>query len=189
MSLNDTELIRLAQSGDAGAFEELVFRHDKKVLSIAAQYVASSDDAKDIYQEVFIRVFRNIRRFRFQSEFSTWLHRITVNVCLTHSALSRRSARHVSRQEAGDDEGNGEPAGVDQVLPDTLAEGAHIQLQIQEAMRTLSPKQNMVVMLRHQEGYKLHEIATMMGCTTGTVKRYLFTATRRLREKLKDLNE
>lgn len=189
MSLNDTELIRLAQGGDANAFEQLVFRHDRKVLSIAAQYVASADDAKDIYQEVFIRVYRNIRRFRFQSEFSTWLHRITVNVCLTHSARSRRSGRKATQADSVDDEGNGEPAGIDQILPDGLAEGEQIRRQIQEALLTLSPKLKMVVTLRHQEGYKLREIASMMGCSTGTVKRYLFTATRRLRDQLKYLNE
>ena len=81
---------RKAQQGDILAFEQLVYRHDKKVLSIAARYVTSADDAKDIYQEVFLRVYRGLKKFRFKSEFSTWVHRITVNVCLTHrSPLDR----------------------------------------------------------------------------------------------------
>ena len=189
MFMDDTELIKLAQNGDADAFEQLVFRHDKKVLTMAAQYVASSDDAKDIYQEVFLNVFRNLKRFRFQSEFSTWLHRITVNVCLTHVARGRRGVRQTVRSERGEEDGNEEPAGRDEILPDRHAEGAELRSRIQEAMMGLSPKQTMVVSLRFQEGYKIHEIASMMGCTTGTVKRYLFVATRKLRNQLKYLNE
>ena len=83
-TLSDTELIRSAQRGDMDAFEELVYRHDKEVFSIAARYVNRAEDAKDIYQEVFLRVYRGLQKFRFQSEFSTWLYRITTNVCLTH---------------------------------------------------------------------------------------------------------
>ncbi len=83
-TLSDTELIRSAQKGDMDAFEQLGYRHDKEVFSIAARYVNRAEDAKDIYQEVFLRVYRGLQKFRFQSEFSTWLYRITTNVCLTH---------------------------------------------------------------------------------------------------------
>src|SRR3972149_4904680 len=83
-ALNDSELVRSAQQGDMNAFEELVYRHDKEVFGIAARYVSRAEDAKDIYQEVFLRVYRGLPKFKFQSEFSTWLYRITTNVCLTH---------------------------------------------------------------------------------------------------------
>jgi RNA polymerase sigma-70 factor (ECF subfamily) len=91
----DNELIRKAQTGDMGAFSELVLRHDRAVLALAARYVNNAEDAKDIFQEVLIKVYRGLPGFQFRSEFSTWVHRITVNVCLTYKARSKAS-RHIS---------------------------------------------------------------------------------------------
>jgi RNA polymerase sigma-70 factor, ECF subfamily len=187
LTMDDVELVRKAQQGDIFAFEQLVFRHDKKVLSIAARYVTSADDAKDIYQEVFLRVYRGLKKFGFKSEFSTWVHRITVNVCLTHRSRRRRTMQTLLLDDRNeeDSEGHGEirdPA----VGPDHQAVNADISSSIEKALGTLSPKQKMVFTLRHFEGYKLNEIAVMMNCVEGTVKRYLFTATRRMRDQLKD---
>jgi RNA polymerase sigma-70 factor (ECF subfamily) len=186
-AMDDVELVRKAQQGDILAFEQLVFRHDRKVLSIAARYVTSAEDAKDIYQEVFLRVYRGLKRFRFKSEFSTWVHRITVNVCLTHRSRRRRTMETLSLDDRNEDdaEGHGElrdPAGG----PDLQAVNAEISSSIEKALGRLSPKQKLVFTLRHFEGYKLNEIAVMMNCVEGTVKRYLFTATRRMRDQLKD---
>ena len=187
LTMDDVELVRKAQQGDVFAFEQLVFRHDKKVLSIAARYVTSADDAKDIYQEVFLRVYRGLKKFRFKSEFSTWVHRITVNVCLTHRSRRRRTMQTLLLDDRNeeDSEGHGEirdPA----VGPDHQAVNADISSSIEKALGTLSPKQKIVFTLRHFEGYKLNEIAVVMNCVEGTVKRYLFTATRRMRDQLKD---
>ena len=188
LTMEDADLVRKAQQGDILAFEQLVFRHDKKVLSIVARYVTSADDAKDIYQEVFLRVYRGLKRFRFKSEFSTWVHRITVNVCLTHRSRRRRTMQSLllldDRNEE-DAEAHGEirdPAGG----PDHQAVTADISSSIEKALGSLSPKQKLVFTLRHFEGYKMNEIAVMMNCMEGTVKRYLFTATRRMRDQLKD---
>jgi len=185
--MDDVELVTRAQEGDMLAFEQLVFRHDRKVLAIAARYVTSAEDAKDIYQEVFIRVYRNLKKFRFRSEFATWLHRITVNVCLTHRSRGRRTLQTLLADARGEDdaEPHGEIPDPAQG-PDAVAAGADIAARIEQALGTLSPKQRMVFTLRHYEGYKLSEIAGMMDCMEGTVKRYLFTATRRMREQLKD---
>ena len=184
--MEDADLVRKAQQGDILAFEQLVFRHDKKVLSIASRYVTSADDAKDIYQEVFLRVYRGLKKFRFRSEFSTWVHRITVNVCLTHRSRRRRTMQTLLLDDRDEDgEAHGEirdPAGG----PDNLAVDADIASRIERALGVLSPKQRMVFTLRHFEGYRLGEIAQMMDCMEGTVKRYLFTATRRMRDQLKD---
>ncbi len=83
MALTDNELIINANNGDVMALEELIYRYDKMVLRLAMKYTGDSDDAKDIYQEVFIRVYKNLSRFQFKSEFSTWLFRITSNVCIS----------------------------------------------------------------------------------------------------------
>jgi RNA polymerase sigma-70 factor (ECF subfamily) len=184
MQENDTDLVRKAQQGDMSAFEQLVFRHDKQVIGIAARYASNAEDAKDIYQEVFIRVYRNIRRFRFKSDFATWVHRITVNVCLTHKARSKRRM-HISIDERQEDE-DGESHGrmelrADTEPPDEAAHNARVAEEIMAAVGTLSPQQRLVFTMKYLEGYTLKEIAHMMNCAEGTIKRYLFTATARVR--------
>jgi RNA polymerase sigma-70 factor (ECF subfamily) len=183
------DLILKAQQGDMLAFEQLVFRHDRKVLSLAARYVTRADDAKDIYQEVFLRVYRGLKKFRFQSEFATWVHRITVNVCLTHRSRERRAEfRHV-RVSAGEDDGEAdgamEPVATEDP-PDRRAMNADLAMHVERALVSLSPRQRLAFTLKHYEGYTLKEIAAMMNCVEGTVKRYLFSATRRMRDQLKD---
>jgi RNA polymerase sigma-70 factor (ECF subfamily) len=187
MGNDDKELIQRAQRGDMTAFEQLVYNHDKRVLSIAARYVTSSEDAKDIYQEVFIRVYRGLKRFKMESEFSTWLHRITVNVCLTHRSRARRHA-HVSLDDTDNGEDTDVRAGLtaDKGTPtDQRSLEREIADHIANALQALSPRQRLVFTMRHYEGYKLKEIAQIMKCTEGTVKRYLFLATRILRDRLR----
>lgn len=186
MPVSDHELIREARAGGATAFEQLVYRYDEKVLAIALRYVGSREDAKDVYQEVFVRVYRGLGNFRMESEFSTWLYRITVNVCLTHRSDRKR------RPEAAVGEGARDEADV-AGLP-ALDAGAEEQVHASEiaarvagAVERLSPKQRLVFTLRHYQGHKLREIAAIMECTEGTVKRYLFTATQRMREELREL--
>ncbi len=187
MAPDDTELIQKAQEGDFSSFEQLVFRYDKEVLTIAARFVRNSDDAKDIYQEVFLRVFQGLRRFKMQSEFSTWLYRITTNVCLTHRSRRKRSA-HVSLDDEHDErEGEPHPGAVavsEDPLPDEHAIAAEISIFVRDAIELLSPQQKMVFTLKHYQGLKLREIAEAMQCTEGTVKKHLFTATRRIRKQL-----
>jgi RNA polymerase sigma-70 factor (ECF subfamily) len=186
---NDTELIMQTQRGNMNAFEQLVQRYDKKVLTIAAGYVNCSDDAKDIYQEVFFRVYKGLPKFRYKSEFSTWLFRITTNVCISHRTRGRRHS-HTSLDQNVNDE-DGQPHALKDTLSDnTTADqqthDAEISMKVEQALKTLSPRQRMVFSLKHYDGYKLKEIAEMMNCSEGTVKKYLFEAIARLRKQLKD---
>lgn len=180
----DSDLILKARDGDMMAFEQLVYRYDKQVLSMAASYVNSSEDAKDIYQEVFLRVFRSLKKFELRSEFSTWLYRITTNVCLTHRSRRKRHVHASIHEGEGDDEAHGVAGDSES---DRQALGSEISDRVRQALTTLSSQQRMVFTLRHYEEYKLREIAAMMNCSEGTVKKYLFTATRRMREQLKDM--
>ncbi|GJQ21347.1 MAG: hypothetical protein HBSIN02_17020 [Bacteroidia bacterium] len=91
-SMSDTDLILRAKDGDMAAFEQLVHRYDSHVLSMAASFVNNAEDAKDIYQEVFLRVYRGLRKFELRSEFSTWLYRIATNVCLSHRSRRKRNS-------------------------------------------------------------------------------------------------
>jgi RNA polymerase sigma-70 factor (ECF subfamily) len=187
MQLNDTDLIIQAQKGDQSAFEELVYRYDRSVLSIALKYANNQDDAKDLYQEVFIRVYRGINNFRFQSEFSTWLFRITTNVCLTYKSRSKAHLR-VSIDKDFDSEENQFVVGTELVYdgssPEEIASDTDLGEMVNAAVESLSPKQKMTFILKHYEGYKIREIAEMLNCKEGTVKKYLFDAIKNLRKKL-----
>jgi RNA polymerase sigma-70 factor (ECF subfamily) len=191
-SPEEIALISRAQRGDISAFEKLIYRYDKQVLSIAARYVRSSEDAKDIYQEVLIKVYKGLPKFKGLSEFSTWLYRITTNVCLSHKEHNQR------RNHASIDDDRENDDGESHALKNSIATGAssdqhtldsEIAFHIREAMEGLSPQQKLVFNLRHYHGYKLKEIAEMMNCAEGTVKKYLFTATRRMRDELQEIFE
>ena len=187
MAVSDKDLILKAVDNDQSAFEELVYRYDRTVLSIALRYSKNEDEAKDIYQEVFIRVFKGMKKFQFQSEFSTWLFRITTNVCLTYVS---RKKEHIKLSDFGIgqsedlDSMNREELIYDGISPEEEAAGNDVNNIVNTAVETLSPKQKITFVLKHYEGYKIREISEMLGCKEGTVKKYLFDAIKNLRKKL-----
>ncbi len=188
MTPDENELIAQAQAGDVSAFEQLVYRYDRQVLSMALKYTSNTEDAKDIYQEVFIRIYRALPKFEFRSKFSTWIYRIAANTCLTHRSQSKEHL-HTSLDEQLEGK-DGTPRSWSDSLAgparsDRHARNSEISMHVQKAMQSLSPQQKIVFTLRHYQGYKLREIASMMQCAEGTVKKYLFTATERMREQLK----
>lgn len=187
--LEDRRLILKARGGDVRALEELVYRYDEKVLSMAMSFVGDLDDAKDIYQEVFMRVFKALPKFEFRSRFSTYLYRIVTNACLSHRA--RNGKRQFIPIEDGFEENQDSTKyGVSPPSPDRTDAAVinhEIASRIRTAVGTLSPRLRTVFVLRHHEGFKLREIAGIMECAEGTVKKYLFDATRRLRSQLEDI--
>lgn len=187
---NDQTLILQAQRGDMAAFETLVQRYDKRVLAMAMSYVGDPDDAKDVYQEVFLRVYRALPRFEYRARFSTWLYRIAVNVCNTHHTRRNRwKSVSLDKGTAGTSESP---------LVDVLAAGestdselmaTELSGQIRQALNSLSPRQRLVFILRHYHGFKIREIASMMDCAQGTIKRHLFSATHKLRGELSEIHD
>ncbi|MBT5876986.1 MAG: sigma-70 family RNA polymerase sigma factor [Candidatus Latescibacteria bacterium] len=186
MVIEDHDLISRAQQGNSRAFEQLVYRYDKRVLSMALSFTNNQDEAKDIYQEVFVRVFRALPKFQFRSQFSTWLYRIVTNVCLTHQSRSKaHTFVGIDDEYTDEDTGRASETLVEERLADEHVVNEEITTHVREAMNGLSPQQRVVFTLRHYEGYKLREIASMMDCAEGTVKKYLFTATERMRDQLR----
>ncbi|MFA7418665.1 MAG: RNA polymerase sigma factor [Melioribacteraceae bacterium] len=188
MNNTDYQLILNAQKGDKQAFEKLVYKYDRHVLGIARSYKNSEDDAKDIYQEVFMRVYRGLDSFQFKSEFSTWLFRITTNVCLTHKSR-KRDYESIDKEIMSEDE-NGKT--LAEMIPgddnvERTAVNKDLLGYIRSAMELLPNKQKMVFSLRYLEDYKIKEIAEIMQCTEGAVKSYLFAATHKMRTKLKNI--
>ncbi|MBU1096793.1 MAG: RNA polymerase sigma factor [Bacteroidetes bacterium] len=190
--IKDFELIKKAQKGDMQAFEELLYKYDRAVMNIAASYRNDEEDAKDIYQEVFMRVFKGIKTFRFNSEFSTWLFRITANVCVSFHHSKKRHHFESIDKTIGYENDFSTPVSetIDSGLQtDSLAIDEEMSRHIDAALKELPPQQKLVFTLKFYEGYKIREIAEMMNCNDGTIKRYLFTATNRMRDKLKTLAE
>lgn len=190
---DDTALIIRAQQGDRAAFESLVQRYDRDVLRLALNMLHSQEDARDVYQEAFLKVYRNIHKFRLDSSFYTWLYRIVTNVCLDH--LRRRRARPedqapVSGAELRDDV----PARdfFDQQTdasadPEQSLLGHEIGDRINRALESLSPRERMIFELKHKQGLRLRAIGEALGTTEETVKNSLFRATRKLRAQLAEL--
>ncbi len=181
---SDADLILGARNGDMDAFEELVQRYDRHILSLAFSYARNSDDAKDIYQETLIRAYRSIEKFEMRSEFSTWLYRITTNVCLSFKSREKGRASIFAGRSLPVDRADGstEPASSE------TTEGAFLRAElgreIENALESLSPMQRLVFTMKHYEGYKLREIASITNCSLGTIKRYLYEAVRRLQREL-----
>ena len=182
---DEKRLIKLAQEGDSRAFEKLVQTYDQRVLALAMQLVGNRDDAQDIYQEVFMRVFKQIHNFRFNSEFYTWLYRIVVNCAITYRKKRNRDY-HTSLDEIADKEKGWQwfPADTAQP-PDKIIINKEIRQKIENSLCLLSLKQRVVFVLRFFQDFKIKEVAQIMGCTEGTVKNYLFRATQKMRKELK----
>jgi RNA polymerase sigma-70 factor, ECF subfamily len=190
MTSQESYLIMNAQKGDAAAFEELIYRYDKNVLSIALRFVKNNDDAKDIYQEVFLRVFRGLKNFKFKSEFSTWLYRITTNVCLTYKQKQKKHS-YVPIDNSDEDNGENIESFEDEnsFTPERIFNDSEISQQVNKALENLSSRQKMIFILKHYEGYKIKEIADIINVGEGTVKKYLFEAVHKLREELQEYYE
>jgi RNA polymerase sigma-70 factor (ECF subfamily) len=191
MEPSDNELISRAQHGEVVAFEQLVHRYDRTVLAIASRYTRNTEDAQDIYQEVFIRVYRGISSFRFESKFSTWLYRVVTNVCLSFQRKNRK-VEQVPLDETFEDIETVQAAAATTTYgktPEKLYQDVEITERVNNALDELTDKQRLVFVLKHYEGRKLREIAEIMDCAEGTVKKYLFLATRKLRAQLRHVFE
>lgn len=192
---DDRALIAEAQAGNRAAFEELVRRYDRGVLRLALNLMRRPEDARDVYQEAFLKVYRNIHRFRFECSFYTWLYRIVTNVCLDH--LRRRQARPEDQApELNTD--RPEEAGMSDFFerqreerptldPERRLMGKEIEARIALALKRLSPRERMVFEMKHYHGLKLRAIGEVLGTTEETVKNSLFRATRKLRLQLEGL--
>src|SRR5213080_794479 len=189
--VDERALVAEAQAGSRAAFEELVRRFDRDVLRLALNLMKRPEDARDVYQEAFLKVYRNLHRFRFECSFYTWLYRIVTNVCLDH--LRRRQARPedqapeilVNRQEEGtrdffEVQREHRPA----LDPERRLMGKEIRSRISKAMERLSPRERVVFEMKHYQGLKLRAIGDALGTTEETVKNSLFRATRKLRQEL-----
>jgi RNA polymerase sigma-70 factor (ECF subfamily) len=179
--MDEPVLISRAAGGDTTAFHTLVERHRPMVYRVAYQYAGNHHDADDIAQDVFIKVFQSLSRFRQDSQFTSWLYRIAMNACIDHQ---RRQSPHVKRRETDDPELALGTAPEPSPGPEQVAAGIELGVALEAAIAGLPPKQRLIFVMRHHEGLKLHEIARALGLQDGTVKRQLHSAVHRLRKVL-----
>jgi len=192
---NDRTLIERAQAGDAGAFEALVGRYDTQVLRLALNVLGGAEYARDVYQEAFLKIYRNLHRFRFECSFYTWIYRIVTNICLDH--LRRRRSRLEEQPPVVRTSSAEEFRGADffdrqegigaQSNPERHLLGQEIGSRIEAALETLSPRERMVFEMKHYQGMRLRAIGEALGTTEETVKNSLFRATRKMRSHLEGL--
>lgn len=188
--LEEVEVIRMAQAGNREAFETLVRNYDHSVLRLAFNLLRSQEDARDVYQETFLRVYRNLGNFRFDCSFRTWLYRIVSNLCLDQ--LRKKKVRKEESTVKNTVDGTvdllslvpEERAGID---PQRQAFSSEIKARIKGALGDLSPRERMVFEMRHFQGMRLRLIGEALGTTEEAAKNCLFRATQKMRSALGDL--
>jgi RNA polymerase sigma-70 factor (ECF subfamily) len=187
--MDETALIRAAQDGDHAAFEQLVQAYDQRVLRLAMNLLRSPEDARDVYQEAFMRVFRNLNNFRFDCSFHTWLYRIVTNLCLDH--MRKRNVRKEESSVLTTTDG---PMDRMDTVAEERADGdpqrhmfsGQVRKRIKEVMGELTPRERMVFELRHYQGLRLRRIGEILGTTEEAAKNCLFRATQKMRTGLGD---
>jgi len=187
--VDEAALIRAAQGGDQYAFENLVQLYDQGVLRLALNLLRSPEDANDVYQEAFLRVYRNLHTFRFDCSFHTWLFRIVTNLCLDQ--LRKRKVRKEEPTQVDTSDG---PVDRMAVVTEERAEGdpqrklMTIQLgtRIRAALEDLTPRERMVFEMRHYQGMRLRAIGEVLGTSEEAAKNCLFRATQKMRAALGD---
>ncbi len=166
-------IIARAKAGDSEAFEELYREHVGRVYALCLRMTRNKTVSEDLCQEAFLRAWRKIKSFREESAFSTWLHRLTVNLVLTHL---RTDSRHTEKVFTTDN--------LSPFEKPTRNKPAGMRADLESAIATLPERARAIFILHDVEGYRHREIADMLGIATGTTKAQLHRARRMLREVL-----
>jgi RNA polymerase sigma-70 factor (ECF subfamily) len=177
--LSETDAIRLAQEGDAAAFERIFRLHSRRVYSLCLRMVRNASEAEDLTQESFLQLFRKIHTFRGESTFSTWLHRVSVNVVLMR--LRKKNLVEIPLENSNEEE---DSYRKEIGAPDPVLTGTIDRMNLDRAIRELAPGYRKTFMLHDVEGYEHHEIAEILGCSIGNSKSQLHKARMQLRSLL-----
>ena len=182
--MTEAEAIRLAQQGDAGAFERIYRLHSRRVYALCLRMVGNTAEAEDLAQDAFLQLFRKIGTFRGESAFSTWLHRLAVNVVLMK--LRKKTLPETSLEESTDPEDESSGPRREIGGPDLLLTGSIDRVHLERAIEQLPPGYRQVFVLHDVQGFEHNEIAGLMECSIGNSKSQLHKARMRLRELLQE---
>ncbi len=181
-ALTEAEAIRLAQAGDAEAFEFLYQMHCRRVYALCMRMTGNPAEAQDLTQDAFLQLFRKINSFRGESSFSTWLHRLTVNIVLMRFRRKRHPEVSLDEPAAAGDEG--EPLPFEIGEPDLRVRGTLDRVMLGRAIERLPAGYKVMFILHDIQGYAHEEIAQILGCSIGNSKSQLHKARMRMRELL-----
>jgi len=183
--MTDIQLVAAAKAGDRDAFGALVEEHQAMAWSLAYRMVGSPEDASDLTQEAFLNAWRNLSKFDSRSAFSTWLYRLTTNVCIDF--LRREKRRGELSMTVDDDLGQRQAEVPDERwAPQRALEKKEAQATLQRGLLALSPEHRQILLLREVEGLSYTEIAQCLDLEEGTVKSRLARARIALRDILKE---
>lgn len=184
--MSEEQLIRRAQQGDNSAFEQLLLAHQKKVYNLCLRMAANPDDALDLSQEAFIKAWRALGQYQFEASFSTWLFRLTSNVCIDFLRQKKRR-QETSLTENYDDSDEGAELSLPDCapLPEQQAITSETKIELARAMGQLAPDHREILQLRVVEDLPYEQIADILGVRVGTVKSRLARARLSLRKILK----
>jgi RNA polymerase sigma-70 factor (ECF subfamily) len=180
--LSESEAVRLAQEGDSGGFARLYQLHSRRVYGLCLQMVKDPIEADDLTQDAFLQTFRKIQTFRGDSLFSTWLHRLTVNIVL----MSFRKKKHpqISLDETFESDEEDRKPNFEFSVPDLNLNGVIDRINLESAINQLPGGCKKMLVLHDIQGYEHHEISRILGCTVGNSKSQLHKARMRLRQLL-----
>jgi RNA polymerase sigma-70 factor (ECF subfamily) len=177
------ELIARAQRGEAEAFEAIYHQHKNRVFSLCLRVTGNTADSEELTQEAFMQVFRKIHTFRGQSAFSTWLHRLSLNVVLMRL---RKKTLIVTPLEGGAGDEELDKPQTEFGMPDMKLMGTIDRLHLAGALAQLPPGYRQAFVLHDVHGYQHHQIATMLGTSVGNSKSQLHKARMALRKLLRE---
>ncbi len=189
VDLDDIKLVERTQQGDQQAFSQLFAKYQKKVFNLCFRFVDDYEEAKDLTQETFVRVYNGIKKFRQEASFSTWLYCIASNTCknkLRHWKTQPKVMSLDETFETEDDEMTRQVEDKNDLTPLVKAETKEVQEQVQTAIKSLSAEHREVIILRDIQGCSYEDIAASLGCNLGTVKSRLSRARLELKDILKN---
>ena len=181
--MDDKQLVQQAAAGDAAAFETLVERYQQQVYHLALRMVNNEADAQDLAQEAFIRAWRGLGSFQFTSQFSTWLYRLTSNICIDFLRAQKRR-KVVSLTMLRDDEDSQWDLPDDDPLPEQQMIAREERQALERAFAALDPEFRQILTLRIVNGCSYQQISQILGIAEGTVKSRLSRAREQLRKKM-----
>ena len=185
---HDAALVRAIQAGDMAAFDQLVVKHKDKLFNMVYWFLGDYQEANDCAQDTFIKVFKSLKKFRFESSFSTWLYRIAINTCKNRFKSSayrwKKKTVPLENPESSEQDNRSYEIQNDSPSPANELEKKERLMMIQKAINALPEEQNRVIVLRDIQGLSYQEIADVTGLNLGTVKSRLARARMELRNKL-----
>lgn len=180
ISMEDSELVGLCQKGDTDAFDRLFYKYRDKIYRTAYRMINNQEDALDLTQEIFLKAYKNINKYNFKSEFSTWLYRLAINVCIDE-LRKRKNSNEILTDAIPEDR-------IYSDTPEDIILSEEQQSLIWKALNLMKEKERVVIILREMEGLSYEEIANTLDCSIGRVKSRIHESREKFKKALEKVS-